>query len=235
MKSKDVSTENLNSVGCDGTNVNTGHNGGVIKLLEDHLDRPLQWLVCLLHHVELLLRHMMEDVDGATNGPRAYKGPIGKDLKTCTKLKLAEFDPIPTDLKGEIDPSDLSTDQQYLWRIVQAVASGDCSQDLANLDIGPLSHARFLTLACRILRLYVGTVSPSENLVTLATFVMQVYAPHWFDIKRRSSCTEGAKHIFKLIERCRSVFSLYLRYVCFLLYLIGIPLTCNLNVTFKSF
>lgn len=205
LNAKTINTERLHSVGCDGTNVNTGHLGGIIKLLEDRLNRPLQWLVCLLHFTELLMRHMMEEVDGPTNGPRAFKGPIGKDLPSCPQLAVIEFSPISTDLAGELDPADLSTDQQYLWRMVQVVASGDCPPTLAELDVGPLSHARFLTLACRILRLYVGTVGPSEKLVTLATFVMQVYAPQWFAIKQYSSCTDGARHIFKAIERCRYV------------------------------
>lgn len=203
LESKNIETDKVDSVGCDGTAVNTGHKGGIIKLLEDMLNRSLQWLVCLLHCMELLLRHMMEIVDGPTNGPRAFKGPVGKELPSCTQTTVVEFEPIPTDLSGDLDPSDLSTDQQYLWRIVQAVASGDCPQVLADLDVGPLNHARFLTLACRILRLYVGTVNPSANLKTLATFVMKVYAPMWFDIKYKSSCADGAKHIFKAIQRCR--------------------------------
>lgn len=205
LESKEISLEELDSVGCDGTNGNTGHRGGVIKLLEDQLDRALQWLVCLLHFMELMLRHMMEELDGPTNGPTAYKGPIGKSLPSCTELPVIEFVPIPTDLAGDLDPSDLSTDQQYLWKIVQAVASGDCPQTLADLDIGPLNHARFLTLACRLLRLYVGTANPSENLISLATFVLQVYAPQWFAIKYNSSCADGARHLFQAIQRCRFV------------------------------
>lgn len=153
----------------------------------------------------------MEEIDGPTNGPRAYKGPIGKDLQSCTELPVQDFSPIPTDLTGALNPDDLSTDQQYLWRIVQAVADGDCPQTLADLEVGPLNHARFLTLACRILRLYVGTASPSENLVTLATFVMKVYAPQWFAIKQYSSCSNGAKHIFSAIERCRYITPLFLK------------------------
>jgi len=42
-------------MGCDGTNVNTGAVGGVIRLLEEHLNRPLQWLVCMMHANELPL------------------------------------------------------------------------------------------------------------------------------------------------------------------------------------
>jgi len=39
----------LLAVGCDGTNVNVGTNGGIIHLLENRLNKPLQWIICLLH------------------------------------------------------------------------------------------------------------------------------------------------------------------------------------------
>lgn len=32
--------DNLNVIGCDGTNVNTGWKGGAIRLIETHLKRP---------------------------------------------------------------------------------------------------------------------------------------------------------------------------------------------------
>ena len=38
---KYVPFHNLTVIGCDGTNVNTGTNGGVIRLLELELGRPL--------------------------------------------------------------------------------------------------------------------------------------------------------------------------------------------------
>jgi hypothetical protein len=37
-----LSMENLLAVGCDGTNVNVGTNGGIIRLLEKRLNKPLQ-------------------------------------------------------------------------------------------------------------------------------------------------------------------------------------------------
>ena len=83
-----IATSNIDiakfvAVGCDGTNVNTGRIGGVIRLLEEKYKKPLQWLVCLLHANELPLRHLLQHLDGSTSGPRAFSGPIGKAL---TKL-----------------------------------------------------------------------------------------------------------------------------------------------------
>ena len=55
----------------------------------------------------------------------------------------------------------------------------------------------------RILRLYVGSESPSLNLKTLATYIVKVYAPMWFFIKSSSSCKDGARHLWRSIELSR--------------------------------
>ncbi|KAE8751248.1 hypothetical protein FOCC_FOCC002076, partial [Frankliniella occidentalis] len=150
INSKDISLDETSSIGCDGTSVNTGHKGGVIRLLELKLQRPLQWLVCLLHFNELLMKHMMEEKDGPTNGPSAYKGPIGKLLPSSHLLPVVDFQPI-------------------------------------SVEHPPVRRHR----------------NPSSNLITLASFAMLVYVPQWFDIKRRPSCKEGARPIFKAIGRSR--------------------------------
>lgn len=64
-----ISTDCLVAVGCDGTNVNVGKEGGVIRLLERRLDKPLQWIICLLHMNELPFRHLFQHIDGSTSGP----------------------------------------------------------------------------------------------------------------------------------------------------------------------
>ena len=81
----------LSVVGCDGTIANTGSRGGVIRLLEEELGRPLQWLVCLLHGNELQLLHLFKHLDGATTGPRGYSGIIGKQLQNCENLSLVSY------------------------------------------------------------------------------------------------------------------------------------------------
>ena len=47
--SNELSLDDVAAIGCDSTAINTGRKGGVIKRLEDHLNKPLRWLVCLLH------------------------------------------------------------------------------------------------------------------------------------------------------------------------------------------
>ncbi|CAH1099595.1 unnamed protein product [Psylliodes chrysocephalus] len=44
---------------------------------------------------------------------------------------------------------------------------------------------------------------PSTNLRTIAEFVVKVYAPVWFDIKRKPSCCDGGRHVFRMIQLSR--------------------------------
>lgn len=95
---------------------------------------------------------------------------------------------------------DLSTDQKYLYEICQAVTSGICSPELANRQPGKMAHSRWLTFSNRILRLYISTCEPSEQLQSIVEYIMKVYAPVWFYIKAQPLLKDGAHHIYKLIK-----------------------------------
>jgi hypothetical protein len=60
-----------------------------------------------------------------------------------------------------------------------------------------------LTAANRLVRLYVSTENPSNSLKVIVTFIVKVYAPMWFTIKMNPSCKDGAKHVWKTIQRSR--------------------------------
>lgn len=204
LKEWNVKTDNITVVGCDGTNVNTGHIAGVIRRLEETFGHPLQWLVCLLHANELPLRHLFEALDGATTGPRGFSGSIGKQLLTCTEQPVSSFEPVQlTEQLSNVNPKELSTDQRYLLEMCNSISKGECSIDLARRNPGNLNHSRWLTTANRILRLYVSDENPSDNLKTMVTFIIRVYAPMWFTIKVQSSCKDGARHVHQMIVKSR--------------------------------
>ena len=69
---ENIPLDSLDGIGCDGTAVNTGKNGGVVRLIEMKIGRSLQWIVCMLHANELLLHHIFQCIDGKTSGPNAY-------------------------------------------------------------------------------------------------------------------------------------------------------------------
>ncbi|KAB7500854.1 hypothetical protein Anas_10986 [Armadillidium nasatum] len=124
----------LSLVKADGTNVNTGHRNGSIRYLEMFLGKPLQHDICLLHLNELPLRHVFMKLDAQR------KVPISNETLDS-----------------------LSTDQYYAYRICCSIITGDVDDDLALLEVGPINHSRWLTLACRILRYYASLVKPSLN------------------------------------------------------------------------
>ena len=198
---KKISLENLNVIGCDGTNVNVGIHNGIIRQLELYLRRPLHWFICLLHTNELLLRHLIHHIDGKSMGPGILGGEIGKKIKNCENYPPIKYKSISGVEIPEIN-WDLSTDQQLLLNLFKAVECGYCSTELALRKPGPMCQSRWLTTASRVLRLYIGSISPSQQLIELVNFIMKVYAPMWFFIKQNSYATSGAKHLFNMIRLC---------------------------------
>lgn len=146
----------------------------------------------------------MHKLDGVTKGPNALSGNIGKLLSSCENMPVAQFIAI----KGPNMPlssghSELSKDQKYLMDICNAIYDGQCSRSIELRNPGPLSHARWLTTANRILRLYIATNNPSENLKSLAEFIIRVYAPTWFQIKMKPQFFNGPKHLWFMINSPR--------------------------------
>lgn len=121
----------------------------------------------------------------------------------CEKQSvLVDFEMIPTCLPViDMDISDLSSDQQYLYDIVTAVSNGECPATLANKDPGKMCHSRWLTTGNRILRLYVSTETPTNELKVMAKYVAKVYAPSWFAIKKQAKVSFGAQHLHGIITK----------------------------------
>ena len=207
------SASTLQAVVCDGTVNNTGKKNGVIRRLEEGIARPLQWLVCLLHTNELPFRKYISAIDGGfTRGPTSSTGAIMSALDFDPKdLPIAKFKAIPGKVVEVIDEvkNDLSTDQIYLLRACLAVQQGyadnDESKSLQNTMPGNLNHARWLTKASRILRLYMSKESCSSSLYKIVHFIVNVYAPSWFNIKSHPSCADGAKNFFYLLKQCHEL------------------------------
>ena len=106
------------------------------------------------------------------------------------------FPDIPQSIVDE-----LSSDQHYASRICMAVIVGSVDEDLQFLEVWPIVHSRWLTLACRILRLYVSKETPSANLQAIARFCISGYLPTWFETKKQNQIIHGAKNFFNLVHR----------------------------------
>ena len=208
LNKRSVDTKQIVAIGCDSTAVNIGIKEGVVRLLEKSFKKPIQWFICLLHINELPLRHLFGYLIGPTTGPRAFSGAIGKALQTCDKNPVVRFEPIesPEPLRP-IDVDDLSTDQNYLYEICLAVTSGQFHDDLANKYPGNICHSRLCHTVfdfdqpCFEAVLYASVSTPSDNLKTLADFIINVYALTWFDIKCQPKCAHGPLHLWNMIRR----------------------------------
>ena len=197
------SLDTLQGVICDGITVNTGRVSGVIKRLELFLERPLQWIVCLLHLNELPFCHLFDAIDGKITGPATFAGEIGKQNKNkVLQLQLITFQAVSSDIPQFSSQvvNDLSTDQRYLYEMSQAVSMGKVSAELGRRSPGALHHARWLTRANRILRLHVCSFNPSDKLKDLVKIVMQLYVPGWFQIKSHPSVSDGARNFWYILS-----------------------------------
>ena len=178
---------------------------GAIRSLEKLLNRLSQWSICLLHCIELPLRHVFITLDGRPTAPDAFSVPVGKSLSDrvsawgVAKFKTLRNPSFPFLSNAVID--NLSTDQFYAYRICWSVISGDVDEYLKLLEVGPLYHARWLTLACRILRLYVLKKKPSKTFSLLANFCINVYFPSWFETKFKNSISYGAVNFYEMARR----------------------------------
>lgn len=163
----------------------------------------------MLHLNELPLRHLFKSLDGSTQSPTTFSGPIGKLLDSCHLLATVEFDRIVCANFPSIDPSiekDLSTDQLYLYRICLFIQGLLQYEKVTRQKPGKVAHSRWLTTANRIVRLYVSTPASSpfyEALKSLATYIVRVYAPIWFNVKKRSEIKFAGGLFFELVKRSR--------------------------------
>lgn len=102
-------------------------------------------------------------------------------------------------MPSSIEDWDIRNDQRYLYRMIIAIHTGVCSDTLASEKPGPVSTARWLTTAARILRLFVTTDKPDTALANITEFIMKVYAPFWFLVKSKPNAVDGSRNVFQYI------------------------------------
>ncbi|GBM43109.1 hypothetical protein AVEN_271319-1 [Araneus ventricosus] len=163
-------------IGCDGTNVNTGHKGGIILLMElvsiDHYNGEFVYFKQMSYPPS-----STKFFGWATAGPKEFCRLLGKAIKTYEELPVTLFSSINVEnMPHNIDRMVLNNNQQYLYDICLAISRGEYYSDLALRKPGSVAHSRWLTIAGRILRLYVVTEKPSDNLIILETYIMKLYA-----------------------------------------------------------
>ena len=98
--------------------------------------------------------------EGTAAGPKGFSRPIRRSLTEYT-----EGTPYNIVLQPLLDVAvkNLSTAQQHMWQMSQAVSEGHCPCDLPLLKLEPLNHLQWLTTANKILRFYFGLDAQSDN------------------------------------------------------------------------
>ena len=208
------SNETLTYVASDGEIKNTGHNGGINRLIEIHLKRPLTMVMCVLHAGERPMSALFKRYDGQSTCPGFNGGPIGKAM---TNFQKNGYKPIVNfkKVKGLVkdysdDPgfiASLNNDLQYLYELCMALQKGPqfFSEALANKIPGQMHQARWVTLASNEGRLYAQTENPTQNLTNGVKYVLNVYAPSIFEIKKHPHISQGTVHLYNIIKRGRDL------------------------------
>lgn len=112
------------------------------------------------------------------------------------------FNPIPgkvPQLPEEV-VKQLSRDQALAYKWSHAIQSGNVPDNLPSQTIGPLFHARWLTLAVRALAKYARTRKPTQKLKKIIMFILNLYMPVWFRVKCNPHIQAGSHHFFYMLE-----------------------------------
>ena len=92
------------------------------------------------------LSGVFKNIHGATTNPKLFSDPIGKKLNgLISDWQAAKYNQISSQelpqLQKEIIEN-LSCDQFYAYQVCMAIILGRVDNDLAQLDVGGLLHAR---------------------------------------------------------------------------------------------
>ena len=163
----------------------------------------------------ILKRFSIFSTDGDTKGPDVYNGRIGKRISGKHGLARQNmnmsFVPISD---GEIilveEEFLQNNDLKLLYKARLLVILGVKNADAQLLNVfwfnpGHIHGARWVTLATNLLFLYMQEVSPSQNLILLVKYVVHVYCPAMFYIKKTWQCWNGTHHIFHLAQLAKNL------------------------------
>ena len=81
-------------------------------------------------------------------------------------------------------------DEQYVWKLLPKIF-----------------NARWITTAIRILRLYLQTEDPSNELVILVNFIMKAYGPTLYSVHLKPEVWFGSCHFFNYLKWAQEALS----------------------------
>ena len=199
FKDRETNLQSLTAILTDGCAKMTGWKAGTCAMLEEELKTPLHRFVCFLHHLELPFGKVFEFYDGPTTGPESFSGPIGKTIMTdIWKLPVVNFAVIENqalllDIKSL--PKEVfgtfNKDHQYIIRMVEAILTGEISDQWSQMKSGNVVQSRWTNTQSRCCRAYLSTVEPTFQLQRIVHFIINVYAPIFLKAKHFNKAEEG--------------------------------------------
>ena len=84
------------AIGADSKVVNTGRNGVCIILI-------LQWIICKLHLIELLIKALCVSCFGMIHSPNSFRSETGYKLWKCDIIpNLSHFPELTSELMSDL-------------------------------------------------------------------------------------------------------------------------------------
>ena len=207
-------TESCLVLGGDSTASNTGHKGGVLTHLESMLGHKCQWNICAIHTNELPIRHLIQKLDGPTTSKDGFTGKIGKLLNKVEELEYnPSFLPIGVDEEDLIQLPEsvlknMSRDSQVCYKLCKAIKAGKLPEELRDIKLGEINHARWLTTQGRIIILCTKKHGlKGESLIILnilASYAVKSYFKLYFDIKFKHKKEDAPYHILTQLRILRT-------------------------------
>ena len=96
-----------------------------------------------------------------------------------------------------------------------AIITEEVGKIFSRLEIGPLNHSHWLTLACRLLQFFFSQANPTKNLSLIVEFVIKVYFPSWFNIKKNNKLTHELTNLYNIILKLNNFLDLRIRQICY--------------------
>ena len=111
---------------------------------------------------------------------------------------------------GKVDKKTTSHENKRIklssaFELASSRAKISHSHSTSDYILDDYTHEDYLSssFACRLRRLYVSEVNPSQELHWLIHFIITNYDPNWFTIKFNWRSVDGPKNIFQAIVRTR--------------------------------
>ena len=138
----------------------------------------------------------------------SFTGPIGSSLQEDVWTEpVIVFAPVAgkmPDLPEKVVKK-FSRDQVLAYKWGHAIQSGQVPDSLASQQIGPIFHARWLTLCVRCLAKYARVRRPSVRFRKIIIFILNLYLPMWFQIRAQPHIQDGSKHFFTMVTLSKNM------------------------------